>query len=167
MTGHAEGAAGLPCGGYSASELAASRREKRIRAAKREVRSELSVTGGDWTRRGYAADPSLLSTEGLRDELPRVDCRSMSREEFVARFEAPRVPCVVTGATEGWPAHRAWTLPELAKAYPGHRSATPPRSPLSPYPTTPSNSLWPPFLSLPASAARCPDAARRGGGRSG
>ena len=36
--------------------------EKRIRAAKRATRSELSVSGGEWAKNGYAGDPDVLST---------------------------------------------------------------------------------------------------------
>ncbi len=35
-------------------------RLKKVRRAKRGVRGELSVSGGDWTRRGYAGVPGLL-----------------------------------------------------------------------------------------------------------
>jgi hypothetical protein len=46
--------------------------QHKIRAAKRAARSELSVSRGEWRRRGYAQDPSALSTEGLVDEVPRI-----------------------------------------------------------------------------------------------
>lgn len=46
--------------------------EKKVRAAKRAAHSELSVSHGEWTKHNYAADPRLLSTEGLVDTLPRV-----------------------------------------------------------------------------------------------
>ncbi len=43
----------------------------KVRAAKRAARSELSVSRGEWSRLGHAAS-TLLSTEGLVDEVPRV-----------------------------------------------------------------------------------------------
>jgi hypothetical protein len=44
----------------------------RIRTAKRAARSELSVTCGEWGKHGFAASPSLLSTDGIVDDVPRV-----------------------------------------------------------------------------------------------
>lgn len=38
-------------------------RLKKVRRAKRSVRSELSVSGGDWSRHGYAGVPDLLRCE--------------------------------------------------------------------------------------------------------
>lgn len=32
--------------------------------------------------------------------------------EFVERFERPRIPVVITGLAEHWPATRRWTDPE-------------------------------------------------------
>lgn len=87
--------------------------ERKVRRAKRAARSELSVSRGEWRKHGYASSPDLLRTEGLPDTLSRLDGSSLSLEEFVERFEAPRQPCVITGLTAGWPAAEAWTPDRL------------------------------------------------------
>ena len=57
-----------------------------MRAAKRAARSELSVSRGEWAKHGYAADPALLSTDGIVDTLPRVDA-SGAPAPWVLRWE--------------------------------------------------------------------------------
>ena len=102
------------------------RREKRVRRAKRAVRSELSVSGGDWGRRGYAASPFLLCVASLDDTLPRVDCRMVSRAQFEAQFEARRVPCILQHAVASWPAvdrahPRHWSWSNLRARFGDHK----------------------------------------------
>ena len=64
-------------------------RDKRIRAVKRAVRSEISVTKGDWRRHGLAQKSSeLLSTEGIQETVPRIHCKVGS-------------PCFAIGARIG------------------------------------------------------------------
>lgn len=76
---------------------------KRIRASKREARSELSVSQREWSRHSYHADEKLLSTDGLEDHVPRMDCAKLTVEEFAEQFEGQRRPCVITGLVETWP----------------------------------------------------------------
>lgn len=95
----------------------AERVEKKIRAAKRAARSELSVSKGEWRKHGYAESPLLVIPEGLEDGLPRVDAREVTFEEFADRFERPGRPCVITGLTDDWPATHRWKLEELEKNY--------------------------------------------------
>lgn len=87
--------------------------ERKVRRAKRAARSELSVSRGEWRRAGLAADPSLLATSHLVDTLPRVDASSLSLEEFVERYERPRVPAMLTGLCGGWRAAAEWTPERL------------------------------------------------------
>ena len=70
--------------------------EKRIRHAKRATRSELSVSGGEWQKNGYYLDASVLSTANLGDDVPRISAREVSKQEFIERFEKPRLPCIIT-----------------------------------------------------------------------
>ena len=70
--------------------------EKRIRRAKRATRSELSVSGGEWQKNGYYLDASVLSTANLGDDVPRISAREVSKQEFIERFEKPRLPCIIT-----------------------------------------------------------------------
>jgi len=99
---------------------------KRVRRAKRDVRSELSVTGGDWQRGGLAQRPELLAVDAVRDTLPRVDARVVSQAQFAERFEKTRIPCLIINAMEAWPAaaqggDRQWTWPGLRRRLGGHR----------------------------------------------
>ena len=54
------------------------RREKRIRAAKRAVRSELSVSGGEWQKNGYADNPDVLSVHGIGKAEEKVQVEHIS-----------------------------------------------------------------------------------------
>ena len=91
--------------------------EKKIRAAKRAARSELSVSKGEWRKHGYAEKDILRVDEGIVDALPRVDVRSTSQAEFFQRYEKACRPCVLTHACDEWPAMRRWTLEELKAEY--------------------------------------------------
>ena len=95
--------------------------EKRLRAAKRATRSELSVSGGEWTKHGYADDPDVLSVANLGDDVLRISAREVSVAEFRERFEKPRPPCVITDAMEGWAANEAWTIDNLKARFGDHR----------------------------------------------
>jgi histone arginine demethylase JMJD6 len=95
------------------------RYERRIRRAKRAAQSELSVSRGEWTRNGHAGDPALASGAGLADALPRVRLADLAPGEFAARFERPRLPCVIVDAADAWPAppgHPLWTPAGLGAA---------------------------------------------------
>ena len=99
----------------SSDEDELERQRRKVRKAKRAVRSELSVSQGDWRRRGYALS-NVLSLDGVVDTLPRVDVRTTTREQFVENFERRRRPCILTHAMDGWPAahgERAWTLESI------------------------------------------------------
>lgn len=98
--------------------------DKAIRAAKRDIRSELSVSKGHWSRLGYARQPALVCAEGqAADTVPRVHCSWLSVEEFVERFERPRQPVVITGLQDSWRAPTEWTLDKLLQRYGRHRCA--------------------------------------------
>ena len=118
----------------TASSLIDLRYQRRIRAAKRAARSELSVSRGDWTRQRYhegklnllpatssdkgksrssfEQDPTSL--DGVVDDVPRLDLSTLSSSpSFASLFEAPRIPCVLTrSAIASWPAFnrgpRSW-----------------------------------------------------------
>jgi len=71
------------------------------------------------TRHAHAANPSLSSTATLTDALPRVRLADLAPGEFAARFERPRLPCVISDAADGWPAppgHALWTPAGLGAA---------------------------------------------------
>lgn len=112
--------------------------ERKIRAAKRAARSELSVSKGDWCvlvgctclnthmshthrrRHGYA-HTAVCSTEGIHDTVPRIHIHNLTAEQFVQRFERPRLPTVITGACDNWPAVQTWTLEQLIARFGDHK----------------------------------------------
>ena len=63
---------------------------KKIRAAKRGTRSELSVSKGGWTKHGYAYDnANVLNTTNLKSKagtIERISAKEVSPEEFDRRF---------------------------------------------------------------------------------
>ena len=95
--------------------------EKRIRAAKRATRSELSVSGGEWAKNGYARDPDVLSTANLGDDVPRISAKEVSVREFRERFENPRLPCIITDAMDHWPAMQTWTYDGFLDRFANHK----------------------------------------------
>ena len=92
----------------------AARAAKKVSAAKVALRGrDEGLSLADWRRRAFASapPPGLLSPAVDRgaawpETLARVDARSMTREEFVARFERPRLPVVLTGLLDDDPAWR-------------------------------------------------------------
>ena len=108
----------------SASEEEAQERtrKRKVRRAKRRIRPELSVSKGEWARRGYALS-NVLSLEGVEEALPRVDVRTTPWEVFVRQFEEPRRPCVLTHAMEDWPSlhgERGWNWQSLRTRFADH-----------------------------------------------
>ncbi|EPB74312.1 JmjC domain protein [Ancylostoma ceylanicum] len=53
----------------------------------------------------------------LDDKMVRVDGTKITPDEFRRKYEAPRVPCIITGLTRHWKAHENWTLRNLLKNY--------------------------------------------------
>lgn len=93
-----------------------------IRDAKHDARSELSISKGDWSRQGAAADPLLVDPaclEHLEDryQVPRVHASQLSTAEFVRRYEAPKRPVIVEGLLDEWPATEAWQPAELLRRF--------------------------------------------------
>ena len=43
------------------------------------------------------------------DNVPRVDVRKISQDEFVERFDVPKVPVVLTHVQDHWMARKKWT----------------------------------------------------------
>jgi hypothetical protein len=52
---------------------------------------------------------------------PLVRCQELTVEQFVERFERPRIPVVLTGLCDGWRAAHAWRQPELLQQYGDHK----------------------------------------------
>jgi hypothetical protein len=47
--------------------------------------------------------------------------QDLSVEAFVSTYELPRVPVVLTGVTDDWPAQQEWTPWNLLEQYREHR----------------------------------------------
>jgi len=95
------------------------RARKRLREAKRKARSELDA------RRGWNSQGLAKAFEGVKwnftDNVQRVDARSISKEEFVEKYEKPLIPVVLTHVTETWAAREKWTAEKLSKKYRNQR----------------------------------------------
>ena len=51
----------------------------------------------------------------------RFCAQELSVEQFVARFEAPRLPVVLTGLCDSWPAAERWTPEGLMLGFAHHK----------------------------------------------
>lgn len=47
--------------------------------------------------------------------------QELTLEQFVERYERPRIPVVITGLTDGWAAAQAWTPAALRARFGEHR----------------------------------------------
>lgn len=66
-------------------------------------------TKSSWSDHRYAQTFDL-SWDWVPDRMERVDCRRVSPEEFIRRFEEPYLPAVITGVMDNWPAKEKWTV---------------------------------------------------------
>ncbi|CAD7698143.1 unnamed protein product [Ostreobium quekettii] len=94
--------------------------EKKICTAKRAARSELSISRREWCKNGYAHS-NVLSTDGLLDVAERTRCQDLSVSDFVKLYEQPRLPVVITGLADAWPAKNEWTEHHLEERFGQHR----------------------------------------------
>lgn len=47
--------------------------------------------------------------------------QELTVEQFVDRYERPRIPVVITGLCDGWRAASAWRQPDLLERYGDHK----------------------------------------------
>ena len=50
-----------------------------------------------------------LHTVMQSDNVPRVDVRQISQDEFVEKFDIPKLPVVLTHVQDHWMARKKWT----------------------------------------------------------
>ncbi|KAK5973780.1 Bifunctional arginine demethylase and lysyl-hydroxylase PSR [Trichostrongylus colubriformis] len=89
-----------------------TRYERRISSAQKKDRPELSKS--QWYSLNLAKTFKLPS---LKDNMPRIDCNTLSVEEFCEKYEKPRLPCMITGLTKAWSAHENWKIDNLLQKY--------------------------------------------------
>ena len=67
--------------------------------------------------------PQQLSSFRHPEELHmrRMHLQELSRAQFVELFERPRMPTVITGLIEDWPAQERWTEQALLQRFGDHR----------------------------------------------
>jgi len=95
------------------------RTRKRLREAKRKARSELDARHG-WNSQGLAKAFEKTKWDFV-DNVDRVDARTITKEEFVEKFEKPLIPVVLTNVTDTWAAGEKWTAERLTKKYRNQR----------------------------------------------
>ncbi|CDW56225.1 bifunctional arginine demethylase [Trichuris trichiura] len=90
-----------------------SKTDRRIRSAKRKVRPELRTRCWDVLR---LCDQFNLETP-FEDNVERVDGTKLTIDDFVRKYEIPRVPVVLTKLVTQWPASQKWTVQRLLRKF--------------------------------------------------
>uniref|UniRef100_A0A5S6QZQ0 JmjC domain-containing protein n=1 Tax=Trichuris muris TaxID=70415 RepID=A0A5S6QZQ0_TRIMR len=90
-----------------------SRTERRIRSVKRKVRPELRTRC--WNVLRLCEQFDLRSP--VYDNVERIDGTSLTVEDFVRKYEKPRVPVVITKLIRHWPASHEWTVERLRRKF--------------------------------------------------
>ena len=62
-----------------------------------------------WERLGYV-DSFDASLDRPGDNVSRVDCSTLSHQDFIEQYEKKSIPVVLTGCQKHWMANRKWTL---------------------------------------------------------
>ena len=82
--------------------------------------TELSSDPDGWYKHGYS-ETIDLSKSAVKDNVERVDARTITIEEFQERYERSYTPVVVTHLQDDWQAEQKWTL-DVRKPYIIHKS---------------------------------------------
>ncbi|XP_066247277.1 bifunctional arginine demethylase and lysyl-hydroxylase PSR isoform X2 [Euwallacea similis] len=92
----------------------AYRAKKRIKEIKKKARPELNPKEL-WYQQNYANN--FQKFHNFMDNCPRIDQSRVTPAEFIAKYEQPYKPVVITGSQVGWQANEKWTLEKLVKKY--------------------------------------------------
>lgn len=96
---------------------------KVLQDVKHEARSELSISKGDWSRRKEAST-NVLDTSPLEQPpacmhtIPRIHINSVTLEQFLNDYEAPKKPVIIQGLLDDWPAREQWKPEKLLQRMP-------------------------------------------------
>ena len=71
--------------------------------------AELCTEKHGWYRNNYHEN-LRLSPSDVKDTVERVDARTLTREDFIERYERPFKPVVLTHAQDDWLAQHKWTI---------------------------------------------------------
>lgn len=66
-------------------------------------------TDEEWHKYNYYKNFDL-SVESLPDNIDRIDCSTVSKEEFIEKYEKPYKPCILLNSQADWMAKEKWTL---------------------------------------------------------
>ncbi|VDM71323.1 unnamed protein product [Strongylus vulgaris] len=115
------------------------RSARRIEEAKRKARPELINFGWDTLcladkfsipdfkdniARYFLHQPKIILADNgviLMKLMFRIDGSKLSLEEFREKYERPRVPCIITGLTNDWEAHKKWNVSRISRKYRNQR----------------------------------------------
>eukprot|EP00794_Sanderia_malayensis_P016766 gene16766-18460_t len=62
-----------------------------------------------------------LSSLDVKDNVQRIDVRQISEDEFVEKFDKPKIPVVMTHVQDHWMAGKKWRVERLLKKYRNQR----------------------------------------------
>jgi len=62
-----------------------------------------------WRKFGFY-ESFCTSTEGIVENIPRVDGNQITIKKFIEKFESTYTPCVISNLLHTWPANEKWTL---------------------------------------------------------
>lgn len=94
-----------------------SRTNKRIAHVRLKARSELKPE--EWQMNRFYSNKNLVSCSN--DQLERIDARTITREEFIEKYERPAKPVIIQHLIDDWPAFENWTVEKLARKYRNQR----------------------------------------------
>ena len=72
-------------------------------------------------KRRKFADLGITSVDGIEDTLERIDSSQITVQDFIAKYEIPKRPVVITGLCSDWPALAHWKEGQLLSKYSQHR----------------------------------------------
>ncbi|KAI8068066.1 hypothetical protein BC940DRAFT_300249 [Gongronella butleri] len=94
-------------------EPKAHRYQRKINRAKAKVREEIDLFA--WNKWRYAEQDFWI--DPYVDTVPRIDCRQVSKQDFIDQYEAPNIPVVITHVMDDWPANRLWNEKDFLARY--------------------------------------------------
>jgi histone arginine demethylase JMJD6 len=95
-------------------------RRSRHRIEDAKTRSRPELKGDGWTKHHFARNFSL-DKDLVKDNVERVDCTALSKEQFIELYEKAAKPVVLVGLQESWEATKKWRVERLTRKYRNQR----------------------------------------------